>query len=87
MSTFHWSDKYAVQVSTFDRQHQMLFQTVNELHEALGKGQGKMVVGDVLKRLINYTATHFAAEESAMERTRFPGRPTRRSTRRWSNRC
>jgi hemerythrin len=72
MGLFQWTEKYAVQVADLDRQHQTLFGTVNELHEALGAGRGKDVVGKILQRLIDYTATHFAAEEAAMEKSGFP---------------
>jgi len=71
-----------VQVSRFDREHQMLFQTVNELHEALSKGQGKDVVGKVLDRLLDYTASHFVAEEAAMEKSGFPGLGSHRAEHR-----
>jgi hemerythrin len=46
---------------------------MNELHEALGAGRGKHVVGKILQQLIEYTATHFASEEAAMEKSGFPG--------------
>jgi hemerythrin len=73
MGIFQWTERYAVQVTDFDRQHQSLFRTVNELHEALGAGRGKDVVGQILQQLMEYTATHFAAEEAAMEKNGFPG--------------
>lgn len=73
MGVFQWTETYAVHIASFDREHQTLFRTVNELHEALGSGHGKDVVGKVLQRLIDYTATHFAAEEAAMEAHGYPG--------------
>jgi hemerythrin len=42
---FQWTERYAIQVTDFDRQHQSLFCMMNELHEALGTGRGKDVVG------------------------------------------
>ena len=33
MGLFQWTERYAVQVTEFDRQHQSLFRMVNELHE------------------------------------------------------
>jgi hemerythrin HHE cation binding domain-containing protein len=74
MGLFQWTERYAAQVTDFDRQHQSLFRMVNELHESLGVGRGKDVVGKILQQLIEYTATHFAAEEAAMEKSGFPGR-------------
>ncbi len=72
MGAFEWTETYAVQVANFDRQHRTLFRTVNELHEALRAGRGKDVVGKVLQRLIDYTASHFAEEEAAMEKNGYP---------------
>jgi len=72
MGAFEWTEAYAVQVANFDRQHRTLFRTVNELHDALHAGRGKDVVGKVLQRLIDYTASHFAEEEAAMEKNGYP---------------
>jgi len=71
--TFAWKSDYSVQISQFDKQHQTLFQTVNELQQAMSEGHGKDVVGKILQRLIDYTATHFSAEEIVMEKNGFPG--------------
>ena len=72
MGAFERTETYAVKVAGFDRQHRTLFRTVNELHEALHAGHGKDVVGKVLQRLIAYTASHFAEEEAAMEKSGYP---------------
>jgi len=72
MGTFEWTEMYAVKVAGFDRQHRTLFRTVNELNEALRAGHGKDIVGKVLQRLIEYTASHFAQEEAAMEKNGYP---------------
>jgi hemerythrin len=47
MGIFQRTERYAVQVTDFDRQHQSLFRIMNELHEALGAGRGKHVVGKI----------------------------------------
>jgi hemerythrin len=72
-TAFRWNPSYSVQIAQFDEQHQQLFRTINELHQALGAGLGNGVVGDILQRLIEHTVTHFAAEEAAMEKSSFPG--------------
>lgn len=72
-SVFQWTKAYSVQVQALDRQHQKLFDTVNELDEALSRGCGNAVVEDVLKRLVEYTVSHFAAEEKLMDSSGFPG--------------
>ena len=72
-ATFRWTPAYSVNISKFDRQHQLLFETAEELHQALGAGHGKDVIGKILQRLIDYTGQHFAAEESVMEANSYPG--------------
>ncbi len=70
---FAWSEMYSVHIEALDRQHQTLFSTINELNDALSEGRGGTVVDDVLGRLVEYTATHFAAEEGLMRKYGFPG--------------
>jgi len=70
---FAWTEKYAVKVGKLDREHQTLFKTINELDEALAAGKGREVVAGVLKKLIDYTATHFRDEEALMAKHSFPG--------------
>ena len=73
MSAYQWNEMYSVQIQALDRQHQGLFRTVNDLGDALSSGQGAKVVEDVLKKLMDYTSSHFVAEEKLMERHGFPG--------------
>ena len=71
-STFRWSKRYSVNVAELDRQHQGLFAIVNELNDALVTGEGAAVINSVLRRLVEYTRNHFAAEEALMTQHRFP---------------
>jgi len=77
--TFRWTEKYSVNIAVLDRQHQALFDTVNELKEALTSGHGSVVVDDVLKKLFDYALTHFAAEELLMTEHAYPGLETHRA--------
>ena len=79
MSLLQWNESYSVHVTSFDQQHQTLFRSINELHEALRAGHGKDVVGKLLQRLIDYTASHFAAEEPVLERNGYPELATHRA--------
>ena len=77
--TFCWTERYSVNISVLDRQHQALFDTVNELKDALTSGHGAAVVGEVLKQLFEYASTHFATEEKLMTEHAFPGLETHRA--------
>jgi hemerythrin len=72
MALITWSDKLSVQVRQFDEEHKQLMNFINQLHDAMKTGQGKQVIGDVLKGLISYTQNHFAAEERLMKAQGYP---------------
>ena len=75
MALFEWKEEYAVGVAEIDRQHKELVRLVNEMHEAMAQGQGKVVLGDVLGKLIDYTRKHFAMEEGLMQKHGYPDFP------------
>ena len=78
-STFRWTEAYQVNIALLDHQHQKLFDTVNELDQALRAGEGNSAVEQVLDKLVEYALVHFAAEESLMRKHDFPGLPTHRT--------
>jgi hemerythrin len=73
MALLTWNDSYSVGVNVLDGQHTGLFETLNELHAAMMKGQAKNLTGPILNRLIEYTQEHFAAEEAMMAAAKYPG--------------
>ncbi len=78
-SAFRWTKNYSVNIAVLDAQHQGLFATINELNNALSSGQGAKVTESVLKKLVKYATTHFAAEEMLMTEHEFPGLATHRA--------
>lgn len=72
-NAFRWTEAYSVNIDHLDQQHQGLFATVEELNEALRAGRGSEVLDPILTKLVDYTVTHFAAEEALMEEYDFPG--------------
>ena len=72
MPQYAWNDKYSVGIQTIDSQHANLFCILNELSDAMKCGQGKAVVGPLLKELLQYTRVHFAEEEKMMARVGYP---------------
>jgi len=82
-SAFAWKDSYSVKVMAMDNQHKKLFDLINELSQAMHSGHAKDVVGNVLPRLIDYTAHHFSAEEKLMERLKYAKLPTHRGEHRY----
>ena len=64
---------YSVGIQSIDEQHSSLFDSLNELHAAMLKGQEKSVTGRLLDDLLAYTRSHFSAEEAMLAKTRYPG--------------
>jgi len=55
-----------------DRQHTVLFGFLNDLHDAMMKGQAQKITGELLRKLLEYTREHFSAEEALMASARYP---------------
>lgn len=72
MALITWSDTLSVKVKQFDDQHKKLVDMVNQLFDAMKTGKGSQVMGDILKQLIAYTQTHFAAEERLLKQYAYP---------------
>ena len=72
MALINWTPAYSVQIPQIDEQHKMLVQMINQLHEAMSTGQGRNVLKPLLGNLVQYTVTHFAFEEQAMQRANYP---------------
>jgi hemerythrin len=72
MAFMTWSDKLSVGVKNLDDQHTVLFNTINDLHTAMMKGQARSIAGNLLNTLVTYTRNHFAAEEKLMAAASYP---------------
>ena len=72
MALLTWSSKYSVNVGSLDSQHNVLFGILNDLHEAMMKGQAQKMTGELLGKLVKYTREHFTAEEALMASTGYP---------------
>lgn len=72
MAFITWTEKLSVGVQSFDNQHMVLIDTLNDLHTAMLKGQARAVAGKLLDTLVGYTRDHFASEEAMMEAAKYP---------------
>ena len=74
MPLVQWGSALEVGVKEIDGQHQILVRMLNDLHDAMGRGQGKEALGKLFNDLAGYTASHFAMEERLMQRRAYPQR-------------
>jgi hemerythrin-like metal-binding protein len=73
MALMTWNSKYSVGVKHLDSQHTVLFGLLNDLHSAMLKGEAQSMTGPLLRKLVDYTHTHFAAEEKMLAESKYPG--------------
>ncbi len=69
---FEWTKDYAIGLPQVDAQHQAIFRMARELYDEMSAGRGKDVVGRILRRVVEYTEHHFAAEERLMRQYNYP---------------
>ncbi|MGV6994455.1 bacteriohemerythrin [Desulfovibrio sp. QI0430] len=58
-----WTPKLELHVPLVDREHKLLVEYINELHQAMTHNKPASEMIGVLKKLRDYTATHFGDEE------------------------
>ncbi|MBP7211624.1 hemerythrin family protein [bacterium] len=64
MAFFNWSDeRFSVHIQEIDEQHKMLISYLDELYDAMQKGEAHKILKPLLKKLVGYAQTHFATEE------------------------
>ncbi len=67
-----WNDIYSVNIAAIDQEHQMLVTVMNELYEAIQQGEERIVLKEILNKLVNYTITHFKTEENYFDQFTYP---------------
>jgi len=75
MALIEWNQSLSVAIKQFDDQHQQLVEMVNQLHQAIKEGLGADTLHLTLSGLVQYTQSHFAAEEALMEQYDYPEYP------------
>lgn len=69
---FAWKQSDSFGVVVLDRQHQELFDTAQQLYDALTRADGVGVAEDIFSRLMDYSSNHFADEEALMKQHHYP---------------
>ncbi len=69
---FQWKDSYNTGIKLMDQQHQRLVELINQLFQCMKNGGDRMALSSVVDELVNYTVTHFRAEEDIMRKNNYP---------------
>ncbi len=72
MAFIEWKTEYEIGITEIDDQHRHLVKMVNALYEAMKIGSGSMLLPALLDNLMDYTLSHFQAEERYMQSSRYP---------------
>lgn len=60
-----WDDtKYSVKIRSIDEQHKKLVVLINQLFDAMTKGEAHSQLSGIIQELIKYTGYHFGTEEA-----------------------
>ncbi len=74
MPQIQWSKELSVDVARIDTQHKQLIDIANKLLEAVEGTPDRNVVDLSIKKLREYTVSHFGSEEALMAEVRYPKR-------------
>jgi hemerythrin len=72
MALITWSESMSVGIERIDREHRGLIDLINLLHGEMLAGKSKEALGKVLDKLVAYTKTHFATEETMFRTHGYP---------------
>jgi hemerythrin-like metal-binding protein len=62
MAPFAWDESYSVHAQQLDTQHKVLFDTINEVAEAMRTGHGQQVIREAVDQLVAYARTTFCGK-------------------------
>ncbi|MDR1555282.1 MAG: bacteriohemerythrin [Campylobacteraceae bacterium] len=68
---WNWDSSYELGIDVIDRQHKRIVRYINDLHDVL-KTNDKDKIASTIEGITDYTVSHFAYEESLMERANYP---------------
>ncbi len=72
MGIVDWNNKYSVAVDSIDNDHKQLISIINQLFNAMTKGEGSKVLSPLVDELYKYTIYHFNREETYFRMTNYP---------------
>ena len=68
-----WSTDYQVNNTEIDKEHQSLFDILNDFYKGIQDGSSKEKLARLIEGLLEYAQIHFTHEEEYMQSVNFPG--------------
>lgn len=72
MALIYWMPDYNTNIEIIDKQHRLLVDLINELHDSHTAGKDRQILLKLINKVGMYAATHFAREEDYFERFGYP---------------
>lgn len=69
-----WSKKYSVEVQKIDEQHKKLIEMINDLFAAFKKGKARLILREILDKMMKYADYHFKTEEELLKQCNYAER-------------
>ncbi|MBN2236229.1 MAG: hemerythrin family protein [Bacteroidales bacterium] len=63
MTIIQWKEEFSVGVIEIDHQHKKIVSLINQLFDAMKKGEANAVLGSIISELVFYAQSHFKTEE------------------------
>jgi hemerythrin len=73
MPVITWTPAMSVGIETLDTDHKMLVGLINQLDDAIAKGEAEPIIASVINGLVDYTEYHFGREEAMMRACGYAG--------------
>jgi hemerythrin len=80
---FTWKLEFALGIRGVDAEHERFFEIINELYTAMNDGDGDIQVRMTHRRLMDYAAFHFNAEEAFLSELDYPDIEVQRRQHEW----
>ncbi len=69
---FHFTKSYSVYVDSRDKEHRGIFDFINKIHKMIKEDRPLKELAEILWRMGEFTADHFAKEEDMMRKKGYP---------------
>lgn len=67
MVFFNWDERLEFGFESIDSDHKILVGLINDLYSAMTKGEAKVIIQDIVAKLVDYARVHFKREEFYMQ--------------------
>lgn len=68
-----WKGDCALGIQEIDEQHKIVFEQIEELRQAIVRGDSHKLIGEIIDRMVEYARIHLVMEECVLRLFAYPG--------------